>query len=95
MMKSLLLGTALAATVSLSSAVAAERFATLGDVPATKLTVAQAAEIRGADHMVRFVQRIGVEIVDPAFTGLLSPGSSKGPAIGKAKNLDVINGLFN
>ena len=64
--KSIFIVTAVVVAASASSVQAAERFATLGDVPAVKMTSAQTAEVRGANHVIRLVQFSGATLLTQA-----------------------------
>jgi len=90
--KAILTGTAVAVALAMGSVQAAEKFATLGDVPAVKMTGAQTSEVRGTAHVRNMLGRIGVTVPSQAFDALGAAGSGSTPAGGP--EVPVINGLF-
>ncbi len=78
--KSVLLGTALAMLLSAGSVQSAEKFATLGSVPVAKMTTAESAKVRGANHIPRFLDSLGLTSVTsgPAYGSMGQPGTARG-----------------
>lgn len=78
--KLILVGAGIALAVSAGTVQAAEKFATLADVPAVKLTGKQAADVRGANHVIRLVQfRTGRTLpTDAAIQATTAAGSIGG-----------------
>ena len=86
----------IALTANLGTVQAAERFATLGDVPSVKMTSTETKEVRGGDHVIRMLGRIGVTVQSAANSGLNIAGSGNTPArdMGVSNDIPTINGLF-
>ena len=63
-----------------TAGITAAPFSVLGDVPAVKMTTAESADVRGMNHIVRMLDRLGLSFVsgDPAFGNTGGPGDGRG-----------------
>lgn len=94
--KSALLGTALAMALSAGSVQAAEKFDTLGNIPAAVMTSAESAEVRGTAHIISMLGRIGVTVQSATGNSITFAGSGFTPAgdMGVSNDVSTINDLF-